>query len=95
MKIFQKSSGQHETRNPVLQKKSTKGKKDRRKELITKINELNSYINADVFYKESKEKEGELRRLNEELLEDQAAIFKNTALLNDCKHTNKKGNIAT
>ena len=31
-------------------------------------------------YKEAKEKEGELRRLNEEILADQAAIFKNTAL---------------
>ena len=32
-------------------------------------------------------KKGELRRLNEEFLADQAAIFKNTALLNDCKPT--------
>ena len=32
-------------------------------------------------------KEGELRNLNEEFIEDQAAIFKNTALLNDCKPT--------
>ena len=36
---------------------------------------------------ESKEKEGELGKLNQEFLEDQAAIFKNTALLNACKPT--------
>ena len=74
-------------RNTVLPKKSSNGKKDIRKELITKINELNSYIHLEDYYKESKEKEGELRKLNEEFLEDQAAIFKNTALLNDCKPT--------
>ena len=71
----------------TFQKHLQKGKRDKRKELITKINELNSYINDDGYYKEAKEKEGELRRLNEEILADQAAIFKNTALLNDCKPT--------
>ena len=58
-------------------------RKVRHKELITKINELNSYINIDGFYKESKEKEGEIRKIYDEILEDQAAIIKNTALLND------------
>ena len=62
-----------------------KEKWERRRQLINKINELNSYINIDGYHKESKEKEGELRRLNEEFLEDQEEIFKNTALLNDCK----------
>ena len=75
----------HETQ--YFQKKSSKGEKDKHRELITKINELNSYIHVEGFYKESKEKEGELRRLIEEFLEDQAAIFKNTALVNDCKPT--------
>ena len=60
-------------------------RRDKRKELITKINELNSHINADGYYNEAKAKEGELKRLSEESLADQAAIFKNTALLNDCK----------
>ena len=41
-----------------FQKNLQREKKDTRKELITKINELGSYINADGFYKESKEKEG-------------------------------------
>ena len=68
----------------TFQKHLQKEKQDKRKELITKINELNSYINTDGYYKEAKEKEGELRRLNEEFLADQAAIYKNTALLNDC-----------
>ena len=84
-----------------FQKKSPKGKKDKWREWITKINELNSYIQVEGYYRESKEKEGELRRLNEEFLEDQAAIFKNTALLNDCKPTKEflpwnkgKGDIA-
>ena len=58
-----------------LPKKSPKGKKDKRRELITKINELNSYIHVEGYYGESKEKEGELGTLNEEFLEDQAAIF--------------------
>ena len=71
----------------TFQKHLQKGKRDKRRELITKINELNSYINEDGYYKEAKEKEGELRKLNEEFLADQAAIFKNTALLNDCKPT--------
>ena len=32
-------------------------------------------------------KAGEICRLNEEILADQAAMFKNTALLNDCNPT--------
>ena len=47
----------------TFQKHLQKEKQDKRKELITKINELNSYINTDGYYKEAKEK-GELRRLN-------------------------------
>ena len=44
-------------------------------------------INAGNTFKETKKLEGELLRLNEDFLADQAAIFENTALLNDCKPT--------
>ena len=38
-------------------------------------------------YKEKHEAEGELRKINEDLLLEQLTIFKNTSLLNDCKPT--------
>ena len=39
------------------------------------------------YYKERHEAEGELRKINEDLLLEQSMIFKNTSLLNDCKLT--------
>ena len=62
-------------------------KKDKRNQLMKKLNELNSYVNLNNCFRESKTAEGELRKLNEEFLIDQSLIFKNTALLNDCKPT--------
>ena len=54
---------------------------------MKKLNELNSYVNLNNCYRESKIAEGELRKINEDFLADQALIFKNTSLLNDCKPT--------
>ena len=59
-----------------FQKNLQREKKDKRKELLAKINELNSYIHKEGYYKESRVKEGELRKLNEEFIEDQAIIYK-------------------
>ena len=56
---------------------------------MKKLNELNSYVNLNNCFRESKITEGELRKLNEEFLADQSLIFKNTSLLNDCKPTRK------
>ena len=38
-------------------------------------------------FEKTKKLDGELLRINEDFLADQATIFKNTALLNDCKPT--------
>ena len=54
---------------------------------MKKLNELNSYVNLNNCYRESKITEGELRRINDEFFADQSLIFKNTSLLNDCKPT--------
>ena len=64
-----------------------KGKKRQKNQLMEKLNELNSYVNSNNCFRESKISEGELRKLNEEFLIDQSLVFKNTALLNDCKPT--------
>ena len=54
---------------------------------MEKLNELNSYVKLNNCYREYKITEGELRKINEEFLADQALIFKNMPLLNDCKPT--------
>ena len=55
------------------------------KDILNYINrKLTSSINADNEVEESK---CELKRINEGYLAHQVAIFKNTALLNDCKPT--------
>ena len=64
-----------------------KGKKDKKQQLMKKLNELNSYVNLNNCYRESEITEGELRKINDEFLADQSLIFKNTSLLNDCKPT--------
>ena len=61
------------------QKKLNKERKDKTKLIQTQLNKLTSSINADNTFKETKILEGELSRLNEDFLADQAAIFKNTA----------------
>ena len=45
------------------------------------------YANHNDYYEERHKAEGELRKINEEHLLKQSMIFKNTALLNDCKPT--------
>ena len=69
-------------------KKNTE-RKDRVKLIQTQLNTLTSSINADNLFEETKLLEEELLRLNEDFLEDQAAIFKNTTLLIDCKPTSE------
>ena len=58
-----------------------------KKKLIKKLNEFNTYTNLSNHYDEMHKAEGELRKINEEYLKERSLIFKNTALLNDCKPT--------
>ena len=46
------------------------------------LNKLTLSLNADNMFEDTKILEGELIRLNEDYLADQADIFKNNALLN-------------
>ena len=55
--------------------------------LIKKLNEFNTYTNLSDHCDEMHKAEGELRKINEEYLMERSLIFKNTALLNDCKPT--------
>ena len=74
----------------MLQKMFTlnyKRKKNKKMDLLKKLNEFSSYVNLNDYYKERHEAEGELRKINEDLLLEQSMIFKNTSLLNDCKPT--------
>merc|ERR1712082_346489 len=62
-------------------------KRNKKQELLKKLNEFSSYVHLNDFYKERQEAEGELRRLNEDFLSNSCFLFKNTSLLNDCKPT--------
>ena len=65
-------------------------RKDKKNQLVqTQLNKLISSINAEELFAETTKLEGELLRINEDFLADQAAIFKNIASLNDCKPTAK------
>ena len=45
-------------------------------DLLKKLNEFNSYVNLNDYYNERHEAEGELRKINEDLLLEQSMIFK-------------------
>ena len=51
------------------------------------MNKFSTYVNLNDYYKERHEAEGELGKINKNLLIEQSMIFKNTSLLNDCKPT--------
>ena len=74
----------------MLRKSFTLGYKETespKKKLLKKLNEFNTYTNLSNHYDEMHKAEGELRKINEEHLIEKSMIFKNTALLNDCKPT--------
>ena len=69
------------------QKQINYERKVKMQDIQTWLNKLTSSINGDNTFEETKILTGEIIRLNEDYLADQAAIFNNTALLNDCKPT--------
>ena len=44
-------------------------------DLLKKLNEFYSYVNLNDYYKERYEAEGELRKINEDLLLEKSMIF--------------------
>ena len=68
-----------------FRKNLNRDRKDKLQLIQTQLNISTSSINADNCFEETKILEGELLRLNKYFLADQAAIFKNTTLLNYCK----------
>ena len=66
------------------QKELNSERKDKKQLNQTQLNKWTSNIYAEESFEETNKLEGELLRIK---IADQAAIFKNTALLNDCKPT--------
>merc|ERR1712082_485574 len=73
--LTRNSFGKYEKHHKIFLYSFTKGKKNKKQELLKKLNEFSSYVHLNDFYKERQEAEGELRRLNEDFLMEEAMIF--------------------